>query len=81
MSKEEIARYLETAAQLQHAFTDNPAAEVAGKILHFAALALSLGKDPISHLSRLADIDPQFDAISKAADAAAHAKFSGEEPK
>jgi hypothetical protein len=76
MTREEVARYLETAS-VAYQVLGNPGADVACKLLHFAATAIAMGKDPITHLSRLTDLDPQFDAISKAADAAAAEKFRG----
>lgn len=52
---------------------------IAARLLHFAAVLVRQGKDPVDHLSRLADLNAGFDAASKAADTAAHAKFTKEE--
>jgi hypothetical protein len=55
-----------------------PAGEIAYMLLHFGAVIIRKGGDPVTHLSRLLDLEPSFDAISKATDAAAHAKFTEE---
>lgn len=76
MTNQEIAKYLESAAALEEKVMGiNPAAKVMHDLLHFAAVMLYKGGDPVVHLSRMVDINPDFDAVSKAADAAAAEKF------
>lgn len=48
---------------------------IASALLRFAAIIVRQGGNPVEHLSRLADLDPGFDAASKAADADATRKF------
>lgn len=75
MTNEQIATGLdEIAKAISH---DSVPGMIAYGLLHFGAAVLRRGKDPVEHLSRLIDIGPEFDAISKAADAAAKAKFEG----
>jgi hypothetical protein len=79
MTRQEIAKYLEAAAALEAKIAgENAAAKIMHDLLHFAAVILTSGGDPVVHLSRLADIGPDFDAASKAADAAAAAKFGND---
>lgn len=72
---EDLARGL---VALANQLPDTKAGIVAKAILHFAAKIAMMGKDPVAHLSRLPDLDPAFDAASKAADAAAFGKFHGD---
>jgi hypothetical protein len=77
MNRDEICRYLVTVAAQQAGLPGNAASTIACQVLTFAARAIERGKNPVESLTRLADLDPQFDAISKAADAAAAEKFRG----
>lgn len=76
----DIAKGLDLAAAAVKALPiDEKAKLVAEHLLHFGAVMLRRGDDPVAHLSRILDINPGFDAASKAADADAARKFAGEE--
>ncbi len=86
MTREEIAGYLENAAQSLLDATKNESLEIRGAalvgwgLLRLGATLERRGLEPVEHVTRLVDANPGFDAAEKDADAAADAKFAPPPP-